>query len=380
MVGSDLGSLLRELFISAEKVPSEIKEIKKVTTKNSIRARSKDLVLQYPILVSDTLSSNSSQLISRALEHEYVVLLMTVLNNKIQEDIEDSETTSDVLKRYHTNIYYKGTGYNEYTESVTESDLIKANKELLIPWNETINKTSINDLSYPNSIFKEDDESSKAELDRNTQELKKLNQLPPTMVKTQLVFNNGLKKDITFGVKAVVHTLHTDDIVYYLSDTVKDKSGLFKLIRWTTGEIKLFRDLIANVDTNKKLAIDSGKRNTFWWRKLQSMSQSHLIRGLIEKTSNEAKPVPTASMIISKTEVDQIKLKYGIDILNTPKHVQTIINSFFLLTFAVIDESTELVYIYDEGSRDYMVYTFKSLEKAGKNSTSDVEKLMSLFK
>lgn len=407
MVMSDLLTLIDELTSrGGDTLKHSMKQYKNYSSKsrNSIRNKTKDLILQYPVLASNSISSDAIQITSRALEHDYVNLLSVLINQKIFEEVDKDEAEVDVfLRKYHTNIY-RGA----YSET-TKVDMQKANNELLTPFSETINLQNLNNLSFPNSILTEAEATTQDKIKEREDKLKeregkikeketelrnrkpgnaeiskmdfkKLNDMTPTMVKLSLKVKSGeniFDKPITFGVKAVIHPLFSDDVIYYLSDILRDNSKFFRLIQWTTGEIKFFRDLVASLDTMKKTAITSTKKDTFWWRKLQSMAKNTFIRKLINKTEGE--PVPTATMVISKQDCDVIKNRYGIDILNSPKYVMTIMKKFFLLGFVVIDESTNMVYLFNDVARDYDYYTLNALKSFGKDET-DMDVAKSLMK
>ena len=330
--------------------------------------------LQYPVLTSNSISSDAVQITSRALEHEYVNILTVLMNSEIQHEVSNKgdATAGEYLKNYHTNIYRRRSAFSE---SASVGELTKANQELLIGFEESINSQNLNNLSFPNSILTEaknknsqnqkvadlaktvysrakeqekrnidtSKELNKKQSDLNQQEreinrrnreldkkqneldrrnamstnadagiqkmeVKKLNDMTPTLVKTVIKVKDKdagiFDKAITFGVKCVVHPLQSEDVIYYLSDSVKDSSKFFRLIQWTTGEIKFFRDLIVSLDTVKKTALTSIRRDSFWWRKLQSMAKDNILRRLFDKSGG---PIPTATILVSKQDIDAIK-------------------------------------------------------------------------
>ena len=431
MILSDLISLITDLSTDSEivgRLGKAVNNAQKVRGKSSIKNRTKDLVLQYPLLASNSISSDTIHLTSRALENEYVNVLTVLLNSEIQTqfDKDEAKDTATFLKRYHTNIYRSGGAYQN--ESVSTNEIARANVELLESYDNVINLNILNKMSYPNSILKEAKDNSKSKMvdimkntqkniaerdkkvsqkereiegrEKNLKELefkyknnklnggakineKKLNDLSPTIVNATIKVKDGesvYDKDIQFGVKCVIHPLQSEDIVYYLSDSVRDNSKFFRLIQWTTGEIKFFRDLVASLDTVKRTAVNSKNKDTFWWRKLKSMAQDNLVRRLLNAVGkNSSTPIPTATLLISKQDVDAIKNKYSIDILNTPAHAGTIMKKFFLLGFVIVDEASQIAYLYNEVSKDFDYYTFNALKKAGKDETSDMDVTKSLM-
>lgn len=387
MVSSDLISLITDVLNvftkGKDKYDGYPKEIAKIQKRNSIKQQSSGLVCQYPMLVSNGIGMETTQMICKALEHEYANLLVLILNSAIIKTVDGDDNIADYLKNFHTNYGYRGPmDIATESTSLSNSEFEKINRELCTPFEETINMKNLNSYSYPSSILKEAENSSRnAAIIKN--DYKKLNDLAPTLICCKVKFvekdtKAETEKDVKFGVKGIVHPLLTEDVVYYLSDTVKDKNRLFRFIQWTTGEIKLFRDLLTSSDSMKKQALDSTSKNTFWWRKLKSLSQNHTIRGLLGKSFKKDKqPIPTATMIISKQDVDMIKAKHGIDLLNTPSNAYKIVREFFLLGFVVLDDSTEMAYIFNETSRQYDYYTYNALKNYSKDdNNADVNKSM----
>lgn len=211
-------------------------------------------------------------------------------------------------------------------------------------------------------------------------DFKKLNNLMPTLVTVRLRLidkesKTPFEKEAMFGIKAVVHPLKSTDVRYYLANQVKDKFKLFRLIQWTTGEIKLVKDLILNKDAVKKTALDSKYKNTFWWRKLSSLANSSKIKAMLN--SKDA-PIATATMCITMNDVNAIKNKNGIDLLNDMKAVDSIVRNYFLLGFAIIDDATEAVYIWNSDSKSFNYHTFKSIDKYGKERESGLDAMSAL--
>ena len=372
----------------------------------SIKSKTKDLILQYPMLFSSGLSYNTAELLSRSLEHEYASLMVVLLKNTIINAVNDDDSAADVLKKYHTNMGsedddvkkdmedYLNKWFNE-NYVFTKTQLTEACREMLTTLEESYNTKNLNDMSFPTAILEDAkilDEEGNEVLDESGKisliEYKKLNNAVPTFISLDLVFKpkskNGentenIRKTITFGVKGVVHPLLNTDIQYYLNDSIKNKSKLFKLIRFTTGELKFFRDIIFNVNYNKKLANDAASKNNFWWKRLSTLASKNRGKQFFIK-GNEG-IIPTATMIISKEDVDVIKSKSGVDILSSPSYVKKFYNNFYLLTFIVADESTNLVHIFNEQLNTFDVVTFDALKRtAEQNDIETTETKPGLFK
>jgi len=369
----------------------------------SIKYRAKELLAQYPVLVSDNLSFKSVQLITRALEHEYVNLLKLLMQN---EGDSDFTNTGAFLKSFHSNIH-NDVNLDPVlkSESTMEKALTEANRDLLASVREDLNMRSLNeetvtrdykrlfneaDLPAPKDDDKDEEQvvnSAEAKIDNV--DIKKANDLTPTMVKVEVNYvpkgaEVAVSKTITFGVKCVAHILNSEDIEYYLPNSVITRTPIMRMIQWTTGEIKFFKDLLFSVDEIKKTAVKGNDRSTFWWRRLQELGRvsSKFIPMLDPKGKNKKleRPIPISTMVISKENVDNIKNRHGIDILQKPSFATKIMKNFFLMTFVIIDESIETVYIYNEETKNYSAYSFSSLENINKQKNIDIKDIYQLLK
>jgi hypothetical protein len=367
---------------------------------SSIKYQAKDLIAQYPVLVSDNITENTVQLANKAFEHEYVNILKFLIQN---DDTEvDYNKTSTYLRKFHNNISHDVNSNSILTSAAdegvkTEGALNEANQELMTAIAEDLNHNILNEETINLEMFKllkedkdndgDDDDpevvtSAKANIDNV--EIKKANNLAPTNVSVEINTSHGNKRTISFGVKCVSHLIKSEDIEHYLPNSIITRTPLMRLIQFTTGEIKFFKDFMFAVDELKMGAVKGNNGSTFWWRKLQTISKVAHARpalfGLKTKGKPQNAPIPITTMIISKENVDNIRHRHGIDILNKPAHVAKIMRNFFLMNFAIVDESIETIYIFNEETKNYSVYPFKALESQAKQKNIDIKDIYSLLK
>jgi hypothetical protein len=397
---------------------------------NSIKYKAKELIAQYPVLFSDNLTSHSVMLVNRALEHEYVNLLQLLIQN---DGVKGGfKNTASYLGGFHQNIHNDrnlddtlnpAVGHLSKTGTVSNESLVMkkaiadVSKEFLTPMSEDLNYRSLNEESIDVKFSKlvEDwldkdqqgprtkDQHDKEETDKkdkefnskhstakaniNNVEIKKANELTPTQVSVDLQYQEGGKdvtRKITFGVKCVAHLIESNDIEYYLPNSVITRTPIMRAIQWTTGEIKFFRDFMFAIDEIKKTAVKGNNKGGFWWRRLQQLSKISKGRASIlpfaKDPKNVKKPIPTSTMVISKENVDGIRNRHGIDILAKPAFIEKIMANFFLMTFVIVDESIETVYIYNDDTKDFSTFSFKSLEGFSKQKDFDIKDLYKMLK
>ncbi|WPH64283.1 hypothetical protein [Staphylococcus phage vB_StaM_PB50] len=223
----------------------------------------------------------------------------------------------------------------------------------------------------------------------------KLNSSIPTMVNTNVTFLitdskgepvsgiNHPSKPVKFGVKTVVHPVKTEDVVFYLSDKSRKSNLVTKLVKFTTGELRLFRDLLLDTERTKKIARDSKKGRTgAIWNKLNSIYTVDRAGSITRSKSGNY--IPTTALMISIDETQEVKRKTGVDLLNDRRAVDKVYKEFFLLEFIVIDEARELVYKYLPEHRKFEIIKQNKLgalkvssdSKKGDIDSKDLAKLL----
>ena len=191
---------------------------------------------------------------------------------------------------------------------------------------------------------------------------RKANELIPTLMHVRILKEMGEESkfiDFICGVKAVVHPVDSADMVKHLVDVLSDHGTLFKLIRWTTGELSFFKDIVFSIDQMKDdvKEIKSGKAST-WWRALKNIKASRRLH----KFTRTSPVLPNATFVVSQEEADYIKANHGFDILSDNES-QKIMKAYGLLQFGVVDAASEVAHFFLYGDDRYSVITFKGLER-----------------
>ena len=82
---------------------------------------------------------------------------------------------------------------------------------------------------------------------------------------------------------------------------------------------------------------------------------------------------------MTMNEVEFIKSEYGIDVMD-PAHVKMIMDADFLLSFVILDQANEMVYIvYDGQGYTFQQYTYAMLERESQTSDRVMRELYRSF-
>ena len=201
-------------------------------------------------------------------------------------------------------------------------------------------------------------------------DVKKANELVPTLISMRIYPVDRISGDelppidFVVGVKATLHPITTEEMVVNIARGIKNENTFFNFVRWTTGEIRFFKDFLFSINEIKLDAMNSSVKASRWWSMLKRR------RGLakIKNAFPFSRILPNATIVITQEELDIIKNQYGYDLLN-PSLAYKLMENYFLLAFVVVDPALQRVRFLFDGHNEYEEQTFASL--ARESSTND---------
>lgn len=208
-------------------------------------------------------------------------------------------------------------------------------------------------------------------------ECKKANELVPTTLAVSLNVkehgNFGGTVNFVIGIKTILHPVTSDEMIRNLVLGCKNSSKFFKFLKWTTGEIKFFKDFLLNVtDIRTDVLNTMSNKESGWWTALKRRRQ---ISDLKRRFGQGL--MPNAAITLSMDEVQLIRSNYGYD-LTDPKLVTKIMSDYFLLSFVIVDPSQELAMFLFDGETHFQTMSFAGLERENnnKNDFKEIYKLI----
>lgn len=418
-----MGSLLEDIGRILKKGPeisAKIDKAKRYT--NSVVKTANDATWQFPCLVSDTIPIDMANTIVRMLDRKYAVLSQMIVSLDQYMDITLDKSPLAHLNRLHQNMKLESVSELMTEEEVEKSICGAYNGESILYMNEdssvgilftpangnikqmveshrdnlreymsdfdlkpfdmyseadnqldidnhlldkalngVLDKTFNDEGPNPETILKSSDKAQVPKLlDRD---VKKSNDMIPYGLQVRLILVNDKGPvgtiDFILGVKAIMHPVKSAEMIDNISRAAQNKSVLFKLIRWTTGEISLIKDILLNLDEIKLNAARPSKDESPYFRALKRLKKKKI------GFHNVAIPhalIPNATIVITSYEADMLRNKYAVDVRN-PKMAAKILNDLFLMSFIIIDEGTQTVEIFDDGSDAYQTYALETLER-----------------
>lgn len=410
---------IEDILRIVRKGPQTLRELSGVNINTkSVAAGASDATLQFPCLVSDTNPIDRATCIARSLERVYASFTQDWLSLHPVIDITVDRTPIDYLKRFHQNVKlesdisdlavapedledymehaYRGE-YKLYTSkdgsygilfNVADKEtaaLMESNRALLKEHLSEFNLTPVYEANEDDSVAAdlvraaiEGNRGKKQDKETNTtvtkydkmktptlldRDVKKSNDMVPYAMQVRLMAVNDAGQfvqymDFIVGVKTVLHVIKSDEILENIERALQNKSVFFKFLRWTTGEISLIKNIILDLDSIKFDAMHGSEGRSAWFPRLKQLKQKKL--GIHSLTVPHG-IIPNASLVISSYEANWLN-SHGIDIRD-PQIARKVIDSLFLMTFIIIDDSTETVDILYNNSTAYETYALETLER-----------------
>ena len=393
----------------------------KINTKSVARG-AKDSTFQFPVLISDSAPIDMANTMARTLDQVYASFTQTWLSMNSMFDITIDPTPLSYLKRIHQNMKLEGVedlvvddkdidhymekvydgSYRLYmnpektqgilfnvADSATKS-MMESHKELLHEFMSDFDLAPIEPITEADSdgtsaldlanalvdgkidrertmkqskTFDTTGRSNKAPqlLDRD---VKRSNDMTPYAIQVRMIAVNDKKEfvqyvDFVLGVKAILHPVQSDDMIENLARALQNKSLMFKVLRWTTGELSLVKDIILNVNDMKSDAVNKRNGKSPFFGTLKRLKDKKL--GVRNLTVPHAL-IPNATIVVTSYEVDVLQQQYAIDLKNSSV-AKKLINSLFLMAFVIMDEGTGTISVLYDGDSSFQTYALETLER-----------------
>lgn len=426
-MASFFGKVVDYLFSnSGEFDPETVQANVKKNNFSSIAAKASEGILQFPLIVSDTIDFDTAVLVSKACERSYAAFVQVIFS--MNKDLADAgaANVSDYLRRFHQNDGQTTTDSDRgELDDIIESFVVNGKDpdvtfecelhipekpimakllvEELRPYIEDFCNTKLNDLYQPEQLsktptsinmegFREqpkqvvyartlkeatdkpNDTRKGDHLSPNyngfpaellSGEVKKANEMQPTFIVLHLVKKVKNGENVTYDLTIGIKcTLHLVKSAEYISNLTDACEYKGTLFRF----IKWTSGEIGFI-RDFVLRMDLFEKET----KNRVMSNSKWWEAL-KKRARAAKLskvsadrlLPNATFVFSKAEADAIKANFGYDLLN-PSVAVSLMKEYFLLGYIVVDSSDETVRVMYDGQKNFQFYTFTALERENNN-------------
>ena len=164
-------------------------------------------------------------------------------------------------------------------------------------------------------------------------------------------------QQLIIGIRAVPRYLSPSIMIANMCEAFKDRA-IFNFLKFTKGELKWW-DAILGLTSSRNRAISSTKNR--WMKVLKSRAEKN------SKSMNK-KYNPNTTIVITENEATLIKESCGID-PNSPSAVRKVMDTYFLLAFAIYDTEAKMMKIIFDGDVDYTHYSLRAMAAEAKKET-----------
>lgn len=291
-------------------------------------------------------------------DNSYGIMFNKALVNEMGAVMESNK---EYLTEYLSEFDLKPLDMNNYEE------IFKEDENQFISSNEMLN--NMVDGRMNTAKMKEKEMNSRLYQNMNgprivERDLKRANDMMPFGIQCRMMAVNDKNEfvqymDFVVGVKTVLHLVKSDEMIENIIRTLQNQSVLFKFLRWTTGEISLFKNIIFDLDNIKFDASTRSNGRNPWFSTLRRLKE-HRFR--LKDMTVPSVVVPNSTIVISNYEADYIEKKTGVNIHN-PEVAKKIMKNLFLMSFAIVDDASRVIDIIYDGSDDYQTYALETLER-----------------
>lgn len=382
---SDLGKLF-EKFDGIDIIKKTFGSNKgNINSASSIAKAASNLVLTFPVLVDESVSLNTAQILTRAIEGKALVMLQLLFSAISVQSLKDDETAFDVIGKIHKNL--NSDDIEDYIQRM-ETMATNESYEVLDHLMKTIREENIAidtytfNENYPAPIDEDANTKSMNDVKNRTTggfiadikdtDIKKVNNMMPSVLVVKLHNkNSNVTTNVAVGVKAKIQYIPQDEVIYRISSKNKDKNMLFNFIRSTTREISFLKDFLFALDKAKLDAIKIQKSSNSVWKILERRA----VRNRVRMFNNDGGYGGIVSLVISADTLATLNKEY--DFKASISEVENLISQYNLLSFFVADDVNErATYLFDDASRQFTTVSYTALEKT---DSKDYKKIINLL-
>ena len=176
------------------------------------------------------------------------------------------------------------------------------------------------------------------------------------------------------GVKATLHPLPVEEIARMVVAGMRNEDAVFNFLRWTTGEIKFFKDFLFAIDSIKMDAKDAGHDVTGWRPALKRRKNKSKMKVRLTKNSI----LPNSTLVISQPTIDYIAESYGYN-LGDENIVKRMMDVYFLLAYVIVNPVAQRAVFRFDGIDTTDTYTFDTLRRENQNDDKAFKNMMKML-
>lgn len=404
---------------------------------SSITKATSNLILTFPVICDESVPLNTAIIVTKAIERKIVVMLqmlfaaVNIENNKdafdfigkVHKNLTSDDVISFINKMDSSSFKDEATQFKEFSDgtkvlSEAWNAYLKEPKHYLVdalkpsleskfsvdPYTMTIHEANHKDEANrraqnreeldPNDLFKQaktlmkqagnSKDAHNDEFIKNQvldTDIKKANEAQPSLMIIHFRSNdpgskekNTISGDAVIGVKAKLIYVSQDDMINRIMLKKSDQNTFFSILRTTTGELSMIKDLMFAID-RAKMDVYSRKtsRSSPIWKLLERRAIVNKGNRLIDHTNGNGTSI--ATLLISSDTEDRLYKDFSFKC--NPSKIINIMRDYSVMGFVITDDVTEKArFFWDDDSTNFETLSYTALEREDK---SQYKKMMNLL-
>ena len=319
----------------------------------------------FPIACSEQVTSDEVMMLMRMFERNYAIFTRTAFSLIPFVDTSNPEYgIKEHLAKVHQNM-----GVPNHPGSVTinlEASSERINYGILNEQNASRefvqrmrNNVNVDDKIPANTL-------PPSQVVAENYDWKKANDAMPTSIHIPLRFNNDTL-DLLVHIKAVMHKVPTQVLVKDIVGSMSQSRGFLNFVKYVSGEQKSLVDFLFGISNIKENLVNKSKSP---W--LEAFKRRRRLAKLAWGTvANNYKPIGT--VVLTMNEVNILKNQYDIDVF---KEAKKIMDQYYLLGFAILDQTNEIAYVMFDSYPDFQEYPYRTLEREASNQDKTLREMI----
>lgn len=396
--------------------------------KKSLSRMAMDGIANFSVIVEDTISVDEGMMVARSLEKNFATFLMISMSMDPTFNLNGPQNLRDYVKKFHQNINTDGDIMGgtkisfeqitperlldvaeslgiEYSGFVTEATLIlhkvyeginssainMEQAKINFSLDDVLEAKKVNDVGNNGPVnprtAKYDDEKSfnYGMTDSRTiavsNKFEKANNAVPTLLHIK-VYDKDSKNSIDFvvGVHAELHPVKQSDMILNIVKGLRNDDTFFNFIRWTTGEIKFFKDFLFCMDNLKLEAVTNSASSN----KLFDIGRRKRNIAKLKNMFTKSNVMPNLTIIVTADCLERIKHDFGTDITASAGTMQMalirkLMDAYFLICFVIMDQGLGRVSFLMDGKAAFETHSYSSLQKENFIEDKQMKEIMKML-
>lgn len=348
-----------------------------VNTRNnrSIFQRSRDNTLFFPVIVSNSIKRETALSIGKYFEQKIANDIKMIITNDDIVDLSNVKSKSEFLNQFRGSADMISIA-KELDKFIVESPVSLDQKETfheVIKYNNMELKDKYN--LYPMELSNEqqsdmitsDDVQGLQEISgdigkvdvvtlNQKKDERNLNNLEGTIVTVEVVYASDEGQNISkttslmFSVKTLVHYVSSSQLTDSVVEFFKKGTMLTDYARWSSGELRLFKDVLFNFKDLTDVAIGTGSKES---QIINTLHHNSKRASKINAMVRDGKGfIPNTTLVLNTSEVELIRSRANVNLFSGGV-ASKFVKELFLTALVIVDEINDSMTIsYESGQPD----------------------------